>query len=66
MAMDMTHPGIQFAEKWGHDFYRLNEPPVHFCDYCSSEIYEGDDYFDIGETVCLDCIDAAKRTAWAA
>ena len=66
MAREMTHPEILFAEKWGYDFHRLNEPPVHICENCGDEIYEGDDFYDIGDIVCLDCIDAAKRTAWAA
>ena len=55
MAMDMTHPGILHMEKWGHDFYRLNEPPTLFCEHCGEGIYENEDYYDIG--ICEGCAD---------
>ena len=49
----MTDPAILFAEKWGHDFYRLNEPPVMSCADCGGDIYENDGYYECG--ICKDC-----------
>lgn len=30
---------------------------IHYCEYCDTEIREGDEYYHIGEhTICTNCI----------
>lgn len=37
---------------------------VHTCAWCDGEIYEGDDYYDIEDTIgCEDCVKGFMRTA---
>lgn len=37
---------------------------VHHCTMCGAEIYEGDEYYDIGgDAICEDCIENARREA---
>lgn len=52
--------------------YRIPEPPIDppeasvfcTCDWCGDEIYEGDDYYEIGtENVCANCIGDCCREA---
>lgn len=44
------------------------EGPVvlHECAWCDAEIYDGDEYYDIGgEIVCTECVNECKHTAEA-
>lgn len=50
------------------DRYLTEEPDeprvVYECDMCGCEIYEGDDYYEIGDTkLCEDCMGDCKKTA---
>lgn len=37
---------------------------AHHCAICDAEIYEGDEYYDIGgDAICEDCIENARREA---
>ena len=63
---ETTHPEILFAERNGCGFWQLENPPVHFCDYCGCDIHEDDWHFDVGDIVCETCIDSVKKLAKAA
>lgn len=41
------------------------EPEVaHYCEYCDTEIYVGQDYYHIGDhTICENCISHYLKTA---
>lgn len=51
------------------DFYRSvlhPEKPVYQCDHCKKDIYDGEDYYAIGdEIICEGCISDFRRTAEA-
>ena len=66
MVKGMTHPEILFAEKNGCGFWQLENPPVHFCDYCGCNISEEDEFYELHAPVCTDCVDATRKIARAA
>ena len=56
-------PDIRCAERTGYPYY--GQPrPFTYCDECGEEIYEGDDYYNIGGNIfCENCVNAGKRVA---
>lgn len=37
--------------------------PVYYCIMCGCGIYDGDEYYDLYEAYCEECIGKARRTA---
>jgi hypothetical protein len=41
-----------------------DEIPMYFCDECGGEIYEGDEFYEIGDSIyCDKCINSAFKIA---
>ena len=61
----MSIPDAPWVGKSAEDYYGEGEKKIYcFCDACGEPIYEGEDYFKIGEdNICPACISDAKTVA---
>ena len=59
----LQHPDITAAERTGYP----RQPRVFTtCDWCGTEIREGDEYYDIhGEILCAECVNECRKEAGA-
>lgn len=61
----LQHPDITAAERTGYPRHR--QPRVFTtCDWCGTEIQEGDEYYEIhGEILCAECVNECRKEAGA-
>lgn len=63
------HPTIRNMERTGypcHSVMRYRPRKYTDCDWCGTEIQDGDEYYEIhGEILCAECVNECRKEAGA-